>query len=58
VEEALAESGLPPHRLELEVTESLMLENSSVVLDTLHHLRSLGISIAMDDFGTGYSSLS
>jgi len=58
VEEALAASGLPPHRLELEVTESLLLENSSAVLDTLHHLRALGISISMDDFGTGYSSLS
>lgn len=58
VRRALEESGLPPHRLELEVTESLMLQNTDVVLLTLHQLRAIGVSIAMDDFGTGYSSLS
>lgn len=58
VRHALKESGLSPHRLELEVTESLMLESTDEVLLTLHQLRALGVSIAMDDFGTGYSSLS
>jgi diguanylate cyclase (GGDEF)-like protein len=55
---ALAASGLPPHRLELEVTESVLLQNNEQTLVTLHQLRALGVRIAMDDFGTGYSSLS
>jgi diguanylate cyclase (GGDEF)-like protein len=55
---ALAASGLSPHRLELEVTESVLLQNNEVTLATLHQLRALGVRIAMDDFGTGYSSLS
>jgi predicted signal transduction protein with EAL and GGDEF domain len=55
---ALAASGLPPSRLELEITESVLLENTEATLDTLHHLRELGVRICMDDFGTGYSSLS
>ena len=55
---ALAYSGLPPHRLELEVTESVMLEGTSDNLHTLVQLKELGVRIAMDDFGTGYSSLS
>jgi len=55
---ALAESGLPPTRLELEITESLLLAESEPTLETLHKLRALGIRISMDDFGTGYSSLS
>jgi diguanylate cyclase (GGDEF)-like protein/PAS domain S-box-containing protein len=55
---ALAQSGLAPQRLELEITESLMLEKSKNVLATLHALREMGVSISMDDFGTGYSSLS
>jgi EAL domain-containing protein (putative c-di-GMP-specific phosphodiesterase class I) len=55
---ALAMSGLPPHRLELEVTESVLLQNNAMTLATLHRLRALGVRIAMDDFGTGYSSLS
>ena len=57
VEEALLISGLEPARLELEVTESLWIQNPSTVLDQLKKLRSLGVSIALDDFGTGYSSL-
>jgi diguanylate cyclase (GGDEF)-like protein len=54
---ALAQGGLAPGRLELEITESALLERSAPVLDTLHRLRGLGISLAMDDFGTGFSSL-
>jgi diguanylate cyclase (GGDEF)-like protein/PAS domain S-box-containing protein len=55
---ALASSGLPPSRLELEITESVMLQDSESTLATLTKLRELGVGIAMDDFGTGYSSLS
>ncbi len=58
VMEALKRSGLPARRLELEITETLLLEKSSLVLATLHALRALGVRISMDDFGTGYSSLS
>jgi diguanylate cyclase (GGDEF)-like protein len=58
VSDALVASGLSPHRLELEITESVLLANSEATLSTLHKLRSLGIGISMDDFGTGYSSLS
>jgi diguanylate cyclase (GGDEF)-like protein len=54
---ALAASGLDPRRLEIEITESVLLEDRTRTLATLHQLRSLGIRIAMDDFGTGYSSL-
>jgi diguanylate cyclase (GGDEF)-like protein len=55
---ALQASGLPARRLELEITETLLLDKSGLVLATLHALRALGIRISMDDFGTGYSSLS
>jgi diguanylate cyclase (GGDEF)-like protein len=58
VEKALSASGLDPARLELEVTESLWLQNTDAVLDQLARLRAMGISIVLDDFGTGYSSLS
>jgi diguanylate cyclase (GGDEF)-like protein len=55
---ALNEAGLSPKRLELEVTESLLLAETELTLQTLHRLRELGVRISMDDFGTGYSSLS
>ena len=55
---ALAASGLAPDRLELEITESTLLQDSEATLSTLYQLRALGVRIAMDDFGTGYSSLS
>ncbi len=55
---ALAQSGLSPKRLELEITESIFLAETEANLATLHQLRELGVSISMDDFGTGYSSLS
>jgi EAL domain-containing protein (putative c-di-GMP-specific phosphodiesterase class I) len=55
---ALDASGLSPRRLELEITETLLLERSDQILATLHALRALGVRIAMDDFGTGYCSLS
>ncbi len=58
VSEALKSSGLAPERLELEITEALLLENSESVLSILHAIRGLGVRISMDDFGTGYSSLS
>jgi diguanylate cyclase (GGDEF)-like protein len=54
----LASTGLRPARLELEITESVLLQDSIATLQTLHQLRAIGVKIAMDDFGTGYSSLS
>ncbi|WP_428603891.1 putative bifunctional diguanylate cyclase/phosphodiesterase [Sedimenticola sp.] len=57
IEAALAVSGLPPHRLELEITEGILMQDTEANLDTLAALRSMGVHIAMDDFGTGYSSL-
>ena len=55
---ALADSGLAPARLEVEITESVFLEGGETTLRLLHSLRSLGVRVALDDFGTGYSSLS
>jgi diguanylate cyclase (GGDEF)-like protein len=54
---ALAASGLHPTRLEIEITETVLLQNKETTLAVLHQLRALGVRIAMDDFGTGYSSL-
>jgi diguanylate cyclase (GGDEF)-like protein len=55
---ALIESGLPPERLEVEVTESVLMENETDYAALLHQLKNIGVSVALDDFGTGYSSLS
>jgi len=58
VKAALQDSGLPARRLELEITESVLLQNSETTLAVLHELRGFGVGISLDDFGTGYSSLS
>ena len=58
VEDALADSGLAADRLELEITETALLQDNQIVLAQLHKLREMGVRIALDDFGTGYSSLS
>lgn len=58
VSDALRETGLPAGRLEVEITESLLVQNDGTTLDTLNHLKAMGVGIAVDDFGTGYSSLS
>lgn len=58
VKNALATAGLPGSRLDLEITESILIDNRELVLTTLRQLKELGIRISMDDFGTGYSSLS
>jgi diguanylate cyclase (GGDEF)-like protein/PAS domain S-box-containing protein len=55
---ALAASGLPPRRLELEITEAVLIGDDEAALAILHQLRDIGVRIALDDFGTGYSSLS
>jgi len=54
----LQETGLAPDRLELEITEGLLLQNSQSVQHTLHRIRAAGVRVALDDFGTGYSSIS
>src|SRR5690606_27122155 len=56
--ETLAQSGLPAQRLELEITEGVLMENTGQTLDTLRALKQAGIRISLDDFGTGFSSLS
>jgi len=58
VTDALCSSGLQPNRLEVEITESVLLDKTSSNLATLNQLRDLGVRISLDDFGTGYSSLS
>jgi EAL domain-containing protein (putative c-di-GMP-specific phosphodiesterase class I) len=58
VRNALASTGLPPERLELEITEGVLMKDFDNALEQLWEIKSLGVGIAMDDFGTGYSSLS
>ncbi|KZL21510.1 Phytochrome-like protein cph2 [Pseudovibrio axinellae] len=58
ISEALEESGLAPERLEIEITESLLIADTTSVVKSLKKISKMGVSIAMDDFGTGYSSLS
>ena len=55
---ALSKSGLAPNRLELEITETVLMQDTDPTIALLNQLRDLGVRIAMDDFGTGYSSLS
>lgn len=57
VREALTESGLPPHALQLELTEGIFMENVEAALARILALKSVGVTVAVDDFGTGYSSL-
>ena len=58
VQTILRETGFPPHLLELEMTESLLLANADITLSVLQQLKSMGLTLTIDDFGTGYSSLS
>ena len=58
IREAVEAAGLSPNRLELEITESVMLEDFTAVLDQLRSIKRLGCQVSLDDFGTGYSSLS
>jgi len=58
VRRALEATGLAPERLEIEITESLLISDTDAVVETLQEIKDMGVSIAMDDFGTGYSSLS
>src|SRR5450830_28275 len=58
VAQVLADTGLPPHLLELELTESLFVDDVAQAVTLLHQLKALGVGLAIDDFGTGYSSLS
>jgi EAL domain-containing protein (putative c-di-GMP-specific phosphodiesterase class I) len=57
VRQVLVRTGLAPERLELEITESVLINDASAALEILNGLKNLGVKIAMDDFGTGYSSL-
>ena len=58
IERVLSETGLSPEFLELEVTESMMMENESEAISVMHRIKALGVGMSVDDFGTGYSSLS
>ncbi len=58
ITEVLAETGLDPRLLEIELTESMVMQNAQANISTLRHLRKMGLTISVDDFGTGYSSLS
>jgi EAL domain-containing protein (putative c-di-GMP-specific phosphodiesterase class I) len=58
IRSALADTGFPADRLDIEITESLFIDNGNQVLPALNEIRSMGAQIAIDDFGTGYSSLS
>jgi len=58
VDKVLQETGLPPHLLELELTESLLMQNGETTVQLLRQLKQLGVRLSIDDFGTGYSSLS
>jgi EAL domain-containing protein (putative c-di-GMP-specific phosphodiesterase class I) len=57
VDDILTQSGIPPHLLELEITESVAMENPVATVETLLELKTLGVRLSIDDFGTGYSSL-
>ena len=57
VRQALAESGLPPRSLELEITETVLVDDAEQALDLMHQLKQIGVTLSIDDFGTGYSSL-
>ncbi len=58
IDKVLKESGVKPHHLELELTESIIMKNANFTIDTLSRLQSIGVKVAIDDFGNGYSSLS
>jgi EAL domain-containing protein (putative c-di-GMP-specific phosphodiesterase class I) len=58
IQEALAETGLAPNRLEIEITESVLFQDTRATRAILHEIRDFGVRISLDDFGTGYSSLS
>ncbi|PKI14878.1 bifunctional diguanylate cyclase/phosphodiesterase [Colwellia sp. 12G3] len=58
IEQAIEVSGIPPSKLEFEITESMMMVNIEETIETLHKIKSIGVQLSIDDFGTGYSSLS
>jgi diguanylate cyclase (GGDEF)-like protein len=58
IQQVLDDTGFPPERLELEITESALIGNTNFIIECFHHLKAIGVRIAIDDFGIGYSSLS
>lgn len=58
VESAIINSGIDPRRLELEITESVLVQNPEMTMEIIHNINKMGVAVALDDFGTGYSSLS